>query len=193
MEFTLGDMIVLVAVAIVLFVYRQLDRNNQSLAKVKRFTDKVRRDLSGLVDTKTEELKNLTIELDVHMKTAREILKRVNSIEDNLKGRTKGVDDIHKRIAEYDKALVDLVNMTQKVDENLTRLHDESQFVDTVGKRVRDAISQMAQIEKGIPDLKEKFAKENSEKLKSIQVKLYKLPRSLSAPSPGKLQEHRSR
>ena len=168
MEFTLGDIIVLAVVAIVLFIYRQLDRNNQSLAKVKRFTDKVRRDLSGLVDSKTEELKNLTIELDVHMKTAREILKRVNSIEDDLKGRTKGVDDIHRRIAEYDKAIVDLVNMTQKVDENLTRLHDESQFVDTVGKRVRDAISQMAQIEKGIPELKEKFAKENSDQLKSI-------------------------
>lgn len=168
MEFTLGDIIVLVAVAIVLFVYRQLDRNNQSIAKVKRFTDKVRHDLSGLVDSKTEELKNLTIELDVHMKTAREILKRVNSIEDDIKGRTKGVDDIHRRIAEYDKAIVDLVNMTQKVDENLTRLHEESQFVDTVGKRVREAVSQMNQIEKGIPDLKEQFAKENSAQLRSI-------------------------
>jgi uncharacterized protein YoxC len=151
MEFTLGDIIVLVAVAVVLFVYRQLDRKNQSLAKVKRFTDKVRRDLSGVVDSKTEELKNLTLELDVHMKTAREILKRVNSIEDDLKGRTKGVDEIQKRITQYDKALTDLVNMTQRVDENLTRLHNESQFVDTVGKRVRDAISQMTQIEKKHP------------------------------------------
>ncbi len=168
MEFTLGDIIVLIAVAIVLFIYRQLDRNNQSLTKVKRFTDKVKRDLSGLVDSKTEELKNLTVELDVHMKTAREILKRVNSIEGDLKGRTKGIDDIQKRIAEYDKALADLVSMTQKVDENLTRLHDESQFVDTVGKRVREAIAQMTQIEKGIPELTEKFAKENSDGIKAV-------------------------
>jgi chromosome segregation ATPase len=187
MEFTLGDIIVLAAVAIVLFIYRQLDRNNQSLAKVKRFTDKVRRDLSGLIDSKTEELKNLTIELDVHMKTAREILKRVNNIEGDLKGRTKGVDDIHRRIAEYDKALVDLVNMTQKVDENLTRLHDESQFVDTVGKRVRDAISQMAQIEKGIPELKEKFAKENFEQLKSITGKVTQATEELVGSISGEV------
>ena len=39
MEFTLGDIIVLAVAAIMLFVYRQLDKSNQSLSKVKRFTD----------------------------------------------------------------------------------------------------------------------------------------------------------
>ena len=179
MEFNVGDIIVLVVVAIVLFIYRQLDRNSQSLAKVKRFTDKVRQELSGLVDSKTEELKNLTVELDVHMKTAKEILKRVHSIEDDLKGRTKGVDEIHRRIAEYDKALTDLVNMTQRVDENLNRLHDESQFVDTVGRRVKDAITQMAQIEKEIPELKSRFSKENAEQLKSVSGQVIKTTEEL--------------
>ncbi|MBT3272756.1 MAG: hypothetical protein HN368_06355, partial [Spirochaetales bacterium] len=168
MEFTLGDIVVLVVVAIALFAYRQFDKNNQSLSKVKRFTDKVRDELGGFVESKTEELKNLTIELDVHMKTAREILKRASGIEEDLRGRTKGVDEISKRISRYDKALTDLVNMTQKVDENLTRLHNESLFVDTVGKRVKDAISQMNQIEKTIPSLRAEFGRANADQLKSL-------------------------
>jgi DNA repair ATPase RecN len=168
MEFTLGDIIVFVAVAVMLVIYRQLDKNNQSLSKVRRFADKITKDLDGFVQSKTEDLKNLTIELDVHLKTAREILKRVSTIEDDLRNRTKGVDEISERIADYDKALGGLVTMTQKVDENLTRLHSESQFVDTVGRRVKDAIVQMNQIEKSLPALRAQFSRENAEQLKGL-------------------------
>ena len=168
MEFTLGDIIVFAAVAVMLFIYRQLDRNNQSLSKVRRFADKVTKDLDGFVQSKTEELKNLTIELDVHLKTAREILRRVSTVEDDIKTRTMGVDEISGRIADYDKALTGLISMTQKVDENLTRLHSESQFVDTVGRRVKDAIVQMNQIEKSIPALKSQFSRENADQLKAL-------------------------
>ena len=41
MIFTIGDIVVLLVVVAMLVVYRQLDRNNRSLEKVKRYTDKV--------------------------------------------------------------------------------------------------------------------------------------------------------
>ena len=174
MIFTIGDLILLLVVGTVLAVYRYLDRNNRSLEKVKRYTDKVKDDLDGFIEGKSEELKNLSIELDVHQKTAKEVLKRIGGTHEELRKRTSAIEEIQKRITEYDQALSDLTSMTQKVDENLSRLHEESEFVDTVGRRVKDAMGLMAQIEKTIPNLKDDFARQNADQLKTLSTEVTK-------------------
>ncbi len=174
MILTIGNIITLLVVIVVLIIYRQLDRSNRSLDKVKRYSDKIRGDLSGFVEDKTTELKNLSIELDVHQKSAKEILKRITSIEEGLKGKTAGFDKIQTRITEYDKALSDLVTMTARVEENLKRLHQESEFVDMVGRHVKEAGARMAAIEKSLPELKEEFARINEKELKEVAARAVK-------------------
>ena len=49
MIFTIGDIVILFVVVAVLIAYRQIDRNNRSLDKIKRYTDKVSDDLEKLV------------------------------------------------------------------------------------------------------------------------------------------------
>ena len=174
MIFAIGDLIILLIVVVALVVYRQLDKNNRSLDKIRKYTDKVQSDLDGLVQSKTNDIKNLSIELEVHLKTAKEVLKRISAMEDNISGKTKGVDEIRKRINEYDKSINELVSMTKKVDENLKRLHEESEFVDTVGRRVRESTNLINQIEKSIPNLKQEFARQNSDQMKIISSEVVK-------------------
>ena len=51
-------------VLFILLIYRQLDKNNRSLEKVRRYADMVRGKLSGFVEEKTAEIKDLSIELE---------------------------------------------------------------------------------------------------------------------------------
>ena len=53
----------------ILIVYRQMDKNNRSLEKVKRYSDMVKGNLADFIEDKTTEVKELAIELKVNLKT----------------------------------------------------------------------------------------------------------------------------
>ena len=50
-----GDILVLLAVLIALFLFRRFDKTSRSLEKVRRYTNKVKRELDSI--SKKEELK----------------------------------------------------------------------------------------------------------------------------------------
>ncbi len=169
MVFSIGNILTIVIVILILAIFRQIDRNNRSLEKIKRYSDKVTGELDKFIDGKTVELKNLAIELNVHHKAGKEILKRITGVEDSLNERAGEIDGINIRIGEYDKVLEDLIGMTGKVDENLKRLHEESEFVDKVGRRVKDAQIKIVQLENNLPAIKDEFARQNAEELKALK------------------------
>ncbi len=179
--FNIGNLLTMALVAVVLAVYRQLDQNNRSLEKIKRYSDKITGELDGFVDDKTVELKNLSIELDAHQKRGKEILKRITFVEDGLDEKSSAIDAMYKRIDDYDNAINELVGMTGKVKENLDRLQKESEFVDKVGRQIKDANVKMVQIEKNIPALKHEFAKENSRELKILSTEVLKRSKKIAA------------
>ena len=156
----------LVVVAI-LIVYRQLDRNNRSLGKVKRYSDRVQKSLAEFVDEKTTEIKDLSIELQVNLKTGTEILNRIKGMEQDLRSKSGDVQEIKSQVGNYDSVLKELVSMTAKVEENLKRIHAESGFVDTLGKRIKDSSLRMVQIEKQVPEILNDLNRNNLEALES--------------------------
>ena len=172
MLFSIGNIITILIVLIILALYRQLDRSNRSLDKVRRYSSKVTADIEAFVDQKTQEMKNLAIEIDVHQKTGKEVLKRISAIEEGFSSRAADIENINARINEYDKSLKDLMGMTGKVDENLQRLHQESEFVDKVGRRLKDAQTRISQLEKSIPALNEEFAARNGREFEKLRVEL---------------------
>ncbi len=174
MIFTIGDIVILLVVFAMLVVYRQVDRNNRSLEKVRRYSDKVSQDLEEIVDSKTVELRNLAIDLDVHQKSAREALKRITGIQEEIRNRTEGADEIERRLNDYDTALKDLIEMTRAVDDNLQRLHRESEFVDAVGKQLKESMHTMALIEKSLPALRQDFSRKNAEQLNAVSAEVLK-------------------
>ena len=173
MLFSIGNVITILIVLIILALYRQLDRNNRSLDKVRRYSAKVTGDLESVVDQKTQEMKNLAIEIDVHQKAGKEVLKRIAAIEEGFQNKASEVDSINARITEYDKAINELAGMTGKVDENLKRLHQESEFVDKVGKRLKDAQNRITQLEKNIPHISEEFAVKNEKEFEKLRIELF--------------------
>ncbi len=170
MIFSFGNLLSIVVVLVILIIYRQIDRNNRSLDKVKRFSDKMKGELASSVDEKTAEMKNLAIELQVNMKAGKEVLKRVREVEDGLNDRAQGIDEIRNRINSYDHALEELVSMTTRVDENLKRIQSESLFVDKVGKRITGASQKLRGVEQEISRLQQKFKLENQKGLEAVRA-----------------------
>jgi len=165
MIFSPGNLLTLGIVCIILVLYRQFDKNNRSLDKVKRYAEKIRGDLDQFVDGKTQEMKNIGIELDVHQKTGREVLKRITQVEESLSSRASDFEKLNQRITEYDTVLDNLHSMTAKVEENLKRIQTESSFVDTVAKRIQEAQKGISNLEKALGGISTQFSSINQEQL----------------------------
>ena len=149
----------------VLIIYRQLDRNNRSLEKVKRYSDLVKKNLAEFVESKTTEIKDLGIDLQVNLKTGTEILNRIKKMRDDLREKSGDVEIIQGKVRDYDTVLKELISITTKVEENLKRIHSESGFVDHLGKRIKGASLQIQQIEKQMPEILNHLNETNRERL----------------------------
>ena len=174
MVFSIGNLITLIIVLIILAIYRQMDRNNRSLEKIRRYSEKITDELDKFVDGKTVEVKNLAVELEVHQKTGREILKRITGSEEALNERAEGIQRIAQRIDEYDTAIGNLMGLTGKVDESMKRLQEESEFVDRTGKRLKDVQTRLEELEKNLPRLTEEFESLNRSELEGLQQEVYR-------------------
>ena len=172
MLFSIGDLITLVAVLLILVVFRALDRNNRSLEKLKRFSGKIMENLSAFVEEKTGAIRDLSLELQASLKTGREILKRSRDVEEALQGRAGDIESIQKRLTEYDRVLAELAGMSDRVEQNLEKVRRESDFVETVGKKIREAAGQMERLEKRIPALEGEFAAAGKKALGEARVEL---------------------
>ena len=172
MLFTTGNLITLGIVLVVLLVYRQLDRDNRTLEKVKKFADRQRDELSAYVDKRSEDLRRFGIELDVHQKAAKVALDRIQAVQEGLTQRAEAIGGIEKRLGEYDTALTRLKDMTSRVDENLLRIHEESDFVNSVVKRVDAAQKDMQGIQRELPALKAGFAKDSAAALQAFKAEI---------------------
>jgi DNA repair exonuclease SbcCD ATPase subunit len=166
--FSVGNVITLLVVVSILAIYRQLDRNNRALDKVKRYADRVTGELAGFIGEKSTEIKDLAIEIQVGLKTGKELLKRVRMVEEGLEGRATQMDDIEHRLNGYDATLGTLVDMSDRVDENLRRIRDESTFITGVGKEVRQAAQQLHAMRAEYPKLQEELHAQDRRELLAI-------------------------
>lgn len=173
MGFTIGDIVVLLVVVVILAVYRQLDRNNRSLDKVKRFVERVQGEMDEIVAEKVTMLKDIGIEVDVHQKAAREVLKRIQGIEDDLGTRAGSLEQIGTRLTNYERALDELVAMTQRAEENIVRVRDESEYIDKVGKRIKSTQAKIEELESALPGIVSGFEKQNMTRLTEVESRVF--------------------
>ena len=64
MLFTLGNLLTIAIVLIILAVYRQIDLNNRSLDKMKKYFTRIKEELDAIVEEKAMGLKDLSIETE---------------------------------------------------------------------------------------------------------------------------------
>jgi DNA repair exonuclease SbcCD ATPase subunit len=163
--FSIGNLLTLGIVAAVLILYRQLDKNNRSMDKVRKYGEKLKEDLSVFIAEKESAVRDYAIELDVQQKAAKELMNRLVLTDDALAGKAEAVARIDERISGYDKSLDELMKMTSRVEENLERIREESDFVESSAKKITEAKGRLIDLEKNLSDIEFRFERENAEAL----------------------------
>ncbi len=163
--FTIGNLLTLGIVIAVLVLYRQLDKNNRSMDKVRKYGEKLKEELSAFIAEKEASVRDYAIELDVQQKAAKELMNRLVMTDEGLASKAEAVTRIDERITAYDTALDELMRMTGRVQENLDRIRDESAFVESSAKKITEAKGRLGDLEKGLADLEFRFERENADAL----------------------------
>ncbi len=178
--FTPGNILTIGICLLLVILFRQMDKSNRSIEKVKKFGDKLKNDLDIFIKERTAQLNDASVGLEVQQTKAVAAVRRLDSIreelstkEEALLERTQAVNGIEKRIAEYDHTLKQLMDMTRQAEINLERIASESNFTDMIGKQLSGAQKQLDDLTAGIPALREQFAQDNRADLASAQSHLF--------------------
>ncbi|MDR2964499.1 MAG: hypothetical protein LBU88_01850 [Treponema sp.] len=149
MEFTLGNIITLGITALALMLYRLADKNNRPLEKVKKYAEKCKEEIAAYADEKSMAVKNFGIDLDVEKKAAVQLMKSIQKLtEEELAKKSESIAQIEGHIKKFESSLDDLFGMTDRVQENLNRIRDESVFVENTGRKVTEAKEKFEHVEK---------------------------------------------
>ena len=168
MIFTPGNILTLCITFVIVIVFRQMDKGNRSIEKVKRFGDKLKDDISLFLKERTVKLEESSLALQVQQTKAVAAVKRLESIreeiekrEADLLERTRAVTEFAKRIDTYDATIVNLLEMTSQAEINLSKIAEESDFVNKLARTLAASQKQLQQISTDIPALRDDFAREN--------------------------------
>jgi chromosome segregation ATPase len=159
-------------VIIIVILFRILDKRNRSLEKVKRFSDKLKEEISVFIKEKTVEINDIAVDLDLNLKKSREVLKRILTFEEALKAKEGDFKNMKLTVDNYAGTLDELVSMSERVDENLTRIKDESIFIDKVGSEVKNISARITKLETALETTLAKSNEKNKLELDKIRKKL---------------------
>jgi hypothetical protein len=158
MPFDIGNLITLGIVFIALILFRFLGRSSRSLDNVRKYAAQCKKDISAFVEDKAALIKDLSISLDVERQSAMEMMRRIQNITKNeLADKVQALTQIDDRIHNYDVSLEELLQMTGKVQENMSRIRVESAFVEGVGKRITETKDKIDHINKEIGTMNKKL------------------------------------
>jgi chromosome segregation ATPase len=191
----LGDAITFVVVLAVILVFRQLDRNNRSLEKVKRYGDRVMQTLSTFVEKKSAEIKDLAIEVQISVKQGKELLRSVREVQEDLAARSRDLEErsgeieaIRSRIDGYDTALAELVNMSERVDDNLRRLRGEDERLRRVDEQRTALQERIAGLDSTAAAVEGRLRRVEDTAEKALSDKLTELDEQVTRLRPGVLE-----
>ena len=163
--FSPGNLLTLGIVVLALILFRQLDRNNRTLEKMRKYGERLKDELTAFVAQKEAAVRDYGVDLDVRQKQAKELMNRIQMSDDSLAAKAEAVANLNEKIGAYDSTLGELVHMTLRVQENLNRIQDESSFVEGVGKRISEAKEKLAAMERGLEDFELRVKRENAASL----------------------------
>ena len=140
---------------------------------MRKYGERLKEELTEFVAQKEAAVRDYGVDLDVHQKQAKELMNRIQTVEDSLAAKAEAVADLNERIKTYDSTLGELVRMTVRVQENLNRIQDESSFVEGVGKRIAEAREKLLAMEKGFADFESRVERENAASLERASASLF--------------------
>lgn len=181
--FLLGNLATLLVVAAMLFAYRYFDLRSRSLGRTKRYADRIAAGLAKTIEQNTSAVHDLAIELQVNLKTGKELLKRIRGVEEHLDARTGEAQRIAERIAGQLQTVDALVERTgemttevhaikaelsgaaavrEQLDEMsgaCVRLEQRIEGVSTSVAGVEESISAVMSRQSELPDVQQELAR----------------------------------
>lgn len=172
-------LIATVIAAVISVVIRKIDRDNNTMEKVKRYADKRQSEFDEYLQEQTKKLASAGAELETTRAQAVAAIKRLEKERDDflqkadeLKNYKNAVAAAEAKITGYDKSLASLSEMTANVEENLNRLKKESLIVEKLDSQLVAQKKNLDALEKRIPHVANEFSQKNGEQLKVLGTKL---------------------
>ncbi|HUI72316.1 MAG TPA: hypothetical protein VL354_17475, partial [Spirochaetia bacterium] len=163
--FSIGNLITFFAVLLILVILRALDRNNRSLEKLKRFSDKIAANISALAEEKVAQIHELIVGLQESLTSGKELMAteraveeslhaKVRAVEDSLETQTRAVEEslqtstaeaegIRRRLLDYEKSFTELASVSSRLDQVVKKLREESEVSDSVAKKIGEAAARL--------------------------------------------------
>lgn len=190
--FTIGNILVLGISLFVIFILRYMDRQNRSVDLAREYGKRLKDDIAAFAEEKAAEVKDNGLVLDVQKSAVKEALNRLTEANAELNNKTgeiiqrkEEIERIGVRIVDYDKSLEELIRVTNRVQEDVNRLKEESVFVTETAKKIDGIKTQAGELEKDIGSLELRFERENS-------ALLEKAVKGLVVQAEGKIEDIRS-
>ena len=155
------------------------------MQKVRNYADRRIDELDSYFRERAQGFDTLQADLETHQAQANAAVKR---LEEYIKSYTEQavgfekqfatVDAIDKKINAFSSAVGELMEMTERVEENLDRIRKESLIVDKVSGQIDEQTRMVTRLEKRLPGIEAKFTKQNQDSLSKISTELlnqYKL------------------
>lgn len=172
---TTGNILTIGICLLLLILFRQLDKNNRSIERVRKYSEKLKGDLDQFFAENKNKLDESILSLSLEQTKAVATVNRLEAMqqamilnEQEVEERIKQVAYIDEQLQNYNKSLDDLLQMTAIAEENLSRITKESEFADSLAKKLIQAQKQMDFISSEIPLLKDSFCKENEQALSQV-------------------------
>ena len=146
----LGNLATLLVVVAMLFAYRYFDLRSRSLGKTKRYADRIAGRLAETIEQNTSAIHDQAIELQVNLKTGKELLKRIRDVEDHLDARTAEARQCGERIAGQMQTVDALTKRTGEVAVEVRRIMAECSATAAVGERLGELSGACSRLEQRI-------------------------------------------
>lgn len=167
--------------AVICFVLKTMDKENNTMDKVRRYADKRQSEFEIYFAEKSKQVKMHSAELESQQQMAVAAVKKldgqINQFKEmivSLENDKKAVYSLENKIASYGTKISELSEMTSAVEENLGKIKNESVYVTKVNSKIEESKASIDKLEKQIPLITQNFSKQNAEQLKNVGIELLK-------------------
>ena len=165
--------------AVISVVIRHIDRQNNSMEKVKRYADRRLSDFDRYFDARESTLSGTTADMETKQLQAVAAVNRLNAqiaesehMLDGLAHDRAALAAIEEKIAGYESAIATLMDMTAKVEQNLEHLHTQKGSIERLDAQLARQSKMIASLEAHIPQLVAQFEQKNAEQLGQVRTAL---------------------
>lgn len=178
-----GVLVILISVAVSVLIsvviMKVFERGNNSLEKIKRYSEKITGDFNEFVEKRTSDLQEVSTELEVAKQDGKVLLNRFNNLVTDFESKSRGLQErmasireLEVHVAKSEENMQKLLNLAEHADRNIIEVTREADFVDSLAKKVNQARSELEELNATIPEMQRHFTNIAHEELEQYKGRI---------------------